>query len=82
MSDPQFLTCSEVARLFRRSKSWFYEHRSELEAAGFPRRDGLVGHWPRDAVSKWFDARNGHQEQTEASTWGGGWEVFQCATSR
>ena len=42
-----------------RSLSWFWEHRSELEANGFPKRDPLIGGWSRLAVGRWEAKRAG-----------------------
>jgi predicted DNA-binding transcriptional regulator AlpA len=46
-----------VARLIGRSPSWFYQHRVELEKAGFPRRDDLLGGWHQEAISAWLARR-------------------------
>ena len=48
-----------VARLIGRSPSWFYEHRVELEKAGFPRRDDLLGGWHQEAITAWLARRAG-----------------------
>lgn len=46
-------------RLGNHSASWFYQKREELEAAGFPRKDPLLGGWVATAVQGWLDARGG-----------------------
>ncbi len=42
-----------------RGPTWFYEHKLELEADGFPKRDTLIGGWNRIAVEAWFAGRAG-----------------------
>ena len=42
-----------------RGLSWWYEHRAELEAAGFPKRDDLIGGWSRLAIGRWEAERAG-----------------------
>jgi hypothetical protein len=63
-----------VARLFGKSTSWFYLHRPELEEAGFPVRDPLLGGWSSIAVLNWFDLRNRERpiRHSPAPTWGRG----------
>lgn len=46
-------------RLGNHCASWFYQKREELEAAGFPRKDALLGGWVASAVQAWLDARGG-----------------------
>lgn len=50
------LNAVEVARELRRSRSWFYKHRKELEARGFPRQLPVAGTWSGTAVATWLDA--------------------------
>jgi hypothetical protein len=57
-ADSLVLSPNGIASLFRKSKSWFYLHRQELEEAGFPTRDPLLGGWSATAVFEWFDLRN------------------------
>jgi len=48
---------SEVAKILERSTVWFYRHREKLEAAGFPKRDELLGGWHESAVRDWKEKR-------------------------
>jgi predicted DNA-binding transcriptional regulator AlpA len=49
----------EVAALLGRSSGGFYAHQRELEAAGFPAKDALLGGWHRAAVEGWVAKRAG-----------------------
>jgi predicted DNA-binding transcriptional regulator AlpA len=57
------LTARRVAVLIGRSVSWFYAHRKDLERAGFPKKDRLVGGWYRTAVEDWLVKRAGTVER-------------------
>ncbi len=46
------------------SEAWFYDHRERLEAAGFPKRDALLGGWHKAAVQAWLDRRAGVAPQS------------------
>lgn len=43
-----------VARRLGRSRSWFYEHRKELERQGFPAPLPIVDRWDPAAVDAWI----------------------------
>lgn len=43
-----------VARKLNRSRSWFHEHRRELESRGFPRPIPVVGRWDEAAIDNWI----------------------------
>jgi predicted DNA-binding transcriptional regulator AlpA len=45
-----------VAKRLGRSRSWFYEHRAELERCGFPLPLPVVRRWNPPAVDAWVDA--------------------------
>jgi hypothetical protein len=53
------ISAARVAKdLLGKSPGWFYAHRPELEAAGFPKPLPVIGrYWP-PAVQVWLD-RNG-----------------------
>lgn len=55
----QVLDATSVAALFGRSASWFRMKREDLEAAGFPKKDPLLGGWLAAAVQAWLDQRAG-----------------------
>lgn len=49
----------EVAGYLGRGEQWFADHRAELEAAGFPCLDPLIGLYDLRAVDRWLDRRVG-----------------------
>lgn len=56
---PLILRAAGVGRLLGRSATWFYQHRAELERAGLPAKDRLLGGWHRHAVEAWVASRAG-----------------------
>ena len=48
-----------MAARLNKGVAWFYAHRNELEAAGFPRFDDLLGGRDANAIEAWFDRRSG-----------------------
>lgn len=57
--DARVIDASEIADLFGKTKSWFYRKRRQLEEAGFPLKDTLLGGWLYSLVDAWFTARGG-----------------------
>lgn len=55
----EVLSAKDVAAMFGKCPSWFYQKRDTLEGQGFPRRDLLLAGWSRAAVKAWFDRRAG-----------------------
>jgi hypothetical protein len=55
----RLLTVREVCRLLRRTSTWFYTHRSELEAVGFPEPVPIVGRYDGRAIAAWLDRQSG-----------------------
>lgn len=51
------LTSGEVAAALRRSRRWFYAHRAQLEAEGFPRPISSVGNplWAASDLIAWIE---------------------------
>lgn len=50
------ITGKQVARIFQRNPAWFYEHRMQLQARGFPRP--IFAHlYDAEAVIAWIDAQ-------------------------
>lgn len=49
----------QVAARLNKGVAWFYAHRSDLEAAGFPRFDDLLGGRDANAIEAWMDSRSG-----------------------
>jgi hypothetical protein len=56
---PRGMTDADCAGYIGRSTTWFAEHVSELEAAGFPKRLPLIGTRDRKAVDLWLDEQGG-----------------------
>ncbi|MGX9963129.1 helix-turn-helix transcriptional regulator [Roseomonas sp. F4] len=58
-SSRRLLTAAEVALRLRRTVSWFYRQRAELEDRhGFPRPiDGCGMRWDPRAIDRWLDSR-------------------------
>ena len=48
-----------VAQLIGKSAGWFYAHRAELEALGFPKKDLVLGGWHKPAIEAWLARRAG-----------------------
>ena len=57
--DPRAWDDYQVAARLNKGVVWFNTHRSELEAAGFPRFDDLLGGRDANAIEAWFDRRSG-----------------------
>lgn len=55
----EVLSAKDVAAMFGKCPSWFYQKKTVLESQGFPKRDLLLGGWSRIAVKGWFDRRAG-----------------------
>ena len=47
---------------FGKGGNWYHNHRTELEAMGFPAFDEFLGGWDADAIEFWFDRRSGIAE--------------------
>jgi predicted DNA-binding transcriptional regulator AlpA len=50
----RLLDAAGVALKLLRSRSWFYQHRAELEAANFPRPLPIVDRWDPAAIDRWI----------------------------
>lgn len=50
----------QVAAYLGHGGAWFRVHRDELEAAGFPKFDELIGGWDKDAIDVWLNNRSKH----------------------
>ena len=57
--DPRTWNEFQVAARLNRGLEWFRQHRVELERAGFPMKDKLLGGWDSKAIERWMDARSG-----------------------
>ena len=55
---PRTLNALQLLARLGKSPGWFKEHRTELEAEGFPPYDELLGGWDSKAVEAWFDKRS------------------------
>lgn len=53
------LQAEEVGPYLGRAPSWFYLRRPQLERAGFPKPDELIGTYDKRAIDLWWDARSG-----------------------
>ena len=62
--EPRVWSEHQVACRFGRGDSWLRDNRPNLEAAGFPQADDLLGGTDGDAVNHWLDMRSG---MTDAS---------------
>jgi predicted DNA-binding transcriptional regulator AlpA len=60
------LRSQDVAALLDHSAGWFYANKPDLEAAGFPKKDDLLGGWNRLAVEQWLAKRSGVGNSTTA----------------
>lgn len=58
----------QVACRINRAESWLAQHRSRLEAQGFPRRDPLLGGTDGDAIDAWLDQRSGLATDQDGSS--------------
>jgi len=67
----RFVDRAGVAEWFGKSESWFDSKRQELEAAGFPRRDDIVGAWDVQAMDAWADRRSAIVNDKPAAAGGG-----------
>lgn len=56
---PRLMTALDVATYLNRSEQWFAHKRPQMEAAGFPRPDPLLGLYDQRAVDQWLDRRSG-----------------------
>lgn len=57
--DPRMVPVEKVARRLGIGPAEFTEKRAQLEAAGFPAPEPILGTWCLDAVDRWIDARAG-----------------------
>ncbi len=57
--EPRIWSPKQIAAWFGRGEQWFRDHRPELEAAGFPAHDDLLGGTDADACKMWADSRSG-----------------------
>ena len=56
---PRVWSEHQVACRFGRGESWLRDNRPQLEAAGFPQIDDLLGGTDGEAVNRWLDGRAG-----------------------
>ncbi|HVB81211.1 MAG TPA: hypothetical protein VNE82_14830 [Candidatus Binataceae bacterium] len=56
--DYALLNIAGVAQRLGRSRAWFYQHRSELEAVGFPRSIPVVRRWDPAAIDRWLEQQD------------------------
>jgi DNA-binding Lrp family transcriptional regulator len=54
---PLYVSSKEAAHMLRISESTFRNRLKELEAAGFPKKDRLVGHYLKADVLAWVSRR-------------------------
>lgn len=54
-----FRSQQQVAAYLGHGDQWFADRRAQLERAGFPRKDDLLGGWDREAIDAWLDERSG-----------------------
>ena len=78
LPQPRVLTSpAQVAAGLGRGEEWFRRRRERLEAAGFPRRDALLGGWDLDAINAWLDKRAGLDQHLSSDSASNPWdEVF------
>lgn len=57
--EPRLIPPEKAARRLGLTKAEFDAKRDELEAAGFPAADPLLGNYSLQAVDNWIDARSG-----------------------
>ncbi len=68
---PRVWNAEQVACRLGGGESWFYEHRPELEAKGFPRKDDVLNGWDSHAIEQWLDDRGGIvKDRPEEDDWG------------
>src|SRR5258708_32606486 len=60
------LDASAVAEKLRRSRSWFYEHRVQLEKRGFPAPLPVVERWDAKAGDAWIRGGGGMAKAVRA----------------
>jgi predicted DNA-binding transcriptional regulator AlpA len=53
---PRILRTPQVAAYLGRSPTWFYEHREQLFAQGFPRAISALDGWDKEAVDHWISS--------------------------
>lgn len=52
------LNAKGVAKKLGCSRSWFYAHRKELEARGFPTALPVLKRWNEDAIDAWIERQS------------------------
>ncbi len=57
--DPLLVPVEKVARRLGISTAGFAEMRADLEAAGFPKPDPIIGNYNLQAVDTWVNSRTG-----------------------
>ena len=57
--EPRVRSSYQVACRFNVSEATFKKKRPDLERAGFPRYDDLLGGWDSAAIEAWFNLRCG-----------------------
>ena len=70
---PRILSVAMTADYIGRCLTWFMEHRTELEANGFPEPIQLLDGYDRSAIDEWLD-RQGGRGQEEPNTYDERWE--------
>ncbi|CAO3453353.1 hypothetical protein [Azospirillum argentinense] len=56
---PRLMTAFDVATYLNRSEQWFAHKRLQMEVAGFPQPDPLLGLYDQRAIDLWLDRRSG-----------------------
>ena len=64
--DPRMVPREKVARRLGVSFVVFNDKLAQLEAAGFPTPDPILGNYCLQAVDRWIDARSGLSSPAEA----------------
>ncbi len=81
----EFLNIEEVARRFKRSKSWFYQNYKKLcREKNFPDPVSLNGYniqWSSSAVDYWFNTHLSSHHQANDNKLGGSYERLLAANA-
>ena len=64
--DPRMVPPEKVARRLGVTLAIFNDKLAQLEAAGFPKPDPILGNYCLQAVDRWIDARSGLSSPAEA----------------
>lgn len=66
--DPRMIPAAKVARRLGITDAVFAHHRPELERAGFPIPDPILGNYCLEVVDQWLDRRVGIGREADPST--------------